>query len=137
METQMSIFDQPENTAKVVTLRPRVVTPAARLTDPDSSHEAAEQHTKSGKRNANYWIVVLALQQLYAIRGHGITAGELTQYINETEQSHFLDYHEVVRRLSDSKNVDTWVGSKRLCSVRRSNIPVQQWYPMDSKPRAA
>lgn len=135
MENQMSIFDQPEKNAKVIPMRPRVVTPASRRSDPETSHLAAEQHTKSGKRNTNYWIVVLALGELYAMRQHGITAGELTQYINEQERSHFLEYHEVVRRLADAKEVDAWAGSKRQCSVRRN--PAQQWYPKDSGPKAA
>lgn len=42
MNAQLDLFDQP---------RPRAVAmPAARRTDPESSHQAAEIHTLSGKR---------------------------------------------------------------------------------------
>ena len=42
MSAQLALFDQPSHRI--------IATPAARRTDPESSHLAAEQHTRSGRR---------------------------------------------------------------------------------------
>jgi len=42
MNAQLTLFDQPSHRI--------IATPAARRTDPESSHRVAEQHTRSGRR---------------------------------------------------------------------------------------
>ena len=69
--------------------------PAARYTDPASSHEAEHAHTTSGKRACNRDYV----RQLVALHP-GATARELARWAKLADLP-VTDYHEVMRRLND------------------------------------
>ena len=83
----------------------------ARSSDVETSHDAAEQHERSGKAGHNRSLV------LQAVREHsGMTAAELGQITG-------LGHIETQRRLSDLKNdnlVAMWPARK--CSVNGTNM---------------
>ena len=69
----------------------RIQTPAARRSDPDTSHEAAEHVTRSGARQRHIEIVIAA------VRAHpGLTSLELADVCG-------LERHEVARRTADAE----------------------------------
>lgn len=69
----------------------RIETPAARSSDPQSSHEAAEHVTSSGMRQRHIEIVIRA------VREHpGLTSLELADVCG-------LERHEVARRTADAE----------------------------------
>jgi hypothetical protein len=70
--------------------------PAARYTDPASSHEAEHKHTTSGKRACNRDYV----RQLVSLHP-GSTARELARFAKLADLPANLPYHEVMRRLND------------------------------------
>jgi len=74
---------------------PMIETPAARNTDPETSHAAADNITSSGKR-ASHQRQILDLLR----RCDGRTSAELA-VLAEREGFPHLDRHEVARRLSD------------------------------------
>lgn len=69
----------------------RVETPAARRSDPESSHEAAEQMVRSGRRQAHVAVVVRAVRE-----NPGLTSYELALVCG-------LERHEVARRTADAE----------------------------------
>lgn len=69
----------------------RIATPAARCTDPESSHEAAEEHTRSGKRHTQRQLVAAAVRA-----NPGMTASELAKRCD-------LDRHMVSKRTAESR----------------------------------
>ena len=109
-----------------------VQTPAARSIDPETSHIAAEKHTKSGKRYAHKALVLKTLRREYMRYGRGFTGGELTELINRSGNS--MDHTEVVRRLSDMTSseaqclMEDGKAVKRRCRVRGSMARV--WVPI-------
>lgn len=69
----------------------RIETPAARFSDPITSHEAAEHVTSTGQRQRHLSIVVAA------VREHpGLTSLELADVCG-------LERHEVARRTADAE----------------------------------
>jgi hypothetical protein len=74
---------------------PTVETPAARATDPETSHIAAEQITASGKR-ASHQREILDLLR----RCDGRTSAELAALAQREGLAH-LTRHEVARRLPE------------------------------------
>ena len=99
--------------ATQITLLP----PAARNSDPETSHEAAEQVTESGTR----WTQINALVRL--VRRHpGLTGNELARYGILTER-------QLSRRLSDAHKANLiYPGKKRKCSETGFNA--RSWYPV-------
>jgi len=101
-------------------------TPAARATDPCTSHEAAEQHTASGDRAAAQQMV------LGAIRRHGqggITADELAQAAG-------IDRYTISRRLPELRDAGrVFVRGYPLSPERRkstlSNRQSMVWRPVE------
>lgn len=69
----------------------RIATPAARGTDPSSSHESAEHITSTGTRRRHMTIVVCAVAAY-----PGLTSAELAPLCG-------LERHEVARRTSDAE----------------------------------
>ena len=87
-----------------------------RNSDPVSSHAAAHTINQSGRRQTNLAKVMTALRE-----HEGSTAGELSVYLPE------LEYHEVVRRLSDAeKTGKAFTCGKRKCSARGTQA--REWY---------
>lgn len=84
----------------------RIETPAARATDPQSSHAAADLVTSTGTRQNHIAIVI------EAVRAHpGRTSAELTRYTG-------LERHEVARRTSDAETAGAiHKGAIRRCDV--------------------
>ena len=90
--------------------------PNVRNSDPVSSHAAAHTINQSGRRQTNLAKVMTALRE-----HEGSTAGELSVYLPE------LDYHEVVRRLSDAEKLGkAFTCGKRKCSARGTQA--REWY---------
>lgn len=84
----------------------RVETPAARATDPATSHSAAEDVTRSGQRATNQRIVAST------VAAHpGCTSRELTLYCS-------LDRYEIARRMSECVTAGTVArGKSRECAI--------------------
>ncbi|WP_423820858.1 hypothetical protein V5738_10995 [Salinisphaera sp. SPP-AMP-43] len=95
----------------------RVETPAARASDPGTSHDAAEHVTGKGTRHRQRLIVA------QAVAAHpGCTAKELAEYCEE------LDRYDVGRRLSECKTAsDVIEGDARKCNL--SGRSALTWYP--------
>lgn len=89
---------------------PRVIeTPAARATDPITSHIAADLHTASGKRGTNVAHVIDLVTRM-----PGLTSAELALHSPLTR-------HEVARRLPEAESAGAVrKGEKRRCSVNGS-----------------
>lgn len=101
----------------------RVVdTPAARATDPETSHIAAAEHTASGKRGTNV-AHVIDLVRLHP----GCTSAELARHTSLTR-------HEVARRLPEAETAGALhKGGKRRCA-QNGSLAVT-WWPFEG-PRA-
>ncbi|KAF1009517.1 MAG: hypothetical protein GAK28_00155 [Luteibacter sp.] len=104
---QSTMFDRPL----------RVIdTPAARSTDPETSHIAAAEHTASGKRGTNV-AAVIDLVRLHP----GCTSAELARYSTLTR-------HEVARRLPEAETAGAvQKGPKRRCNCNGTLAVV--WIP--------
>lgn len=92
------------------------LSPAARTTDPVSSHLAADDHTASGKRGRHIGIVIDAVR-----RHPGKTSAELAPICG-------LERHEVARRTSDAERC----GAIRKGQIRRCDISGRSavtWWP--------
>ena len=93
---------------------PDVRTPAARATDPDTSHTAAEAVTRSGVRAHQQRQVLAALRQW-----PGCTSAELAQRAS-------MDRYAVARRLPELAPEFAWRGGSRTCGV--SGRPAVTWW---------
>jgi len=94
-----------------------VETPAARATDPVTSHIAAAEHTASGKRGSN---VAAVIDLVRAAPGH--TSAELSRHSRD------LTRHEVARRLPEAETAGAvFKGAKRRCEVNGSLA--MTWWP--------
>lgn len=102
---QLSMFDGSDHLAE----------PLARKTDPETSHEAAREHRKSGKLTQSMSDVLAAVRKY-----GGLTAVELAL------QS-CLDRYEVSRRLADLRHAGLvrWGGS-RVCEVNKRKM--ETWW---------
>ena len=92
--------------------------PLAHTTDPSSSHEAVERHTKSGRRVTN-------CERVYGVvkRYPGWTAKELSYF----GIAHRIDAHELRRRLTDLKNQGRIErGEQRTCRI--AGTKACTWY---------
>ena len=108
---QESMFDRP--------LR-RIETPAARASDDDTSHIAADIHTASGKRHSNMAAVV---GMVTASPGH--TSAELAHLHRHLG----LTRHEVARRLPEAVTAGAVTkGYKRRCAANGSLATT--WWPV-------
>lgn len=93
-----------------------VDTPAARATDPETSHIAAEQHTASGQRGSNVAAVIDLVRA-----SPGRTSAELARHSRLTR-------HEVARRLPEAETAGAvYKGAKRRCEVNGSLA--MTWWP--------
>lgn len=88
----------------------RVLTPAARNTDPVTSHQAVEQVTKTGKRVAHQAHV------LELIRAHpGLTTAELARHTS-------MPRAEIARRAPELRTAgDAYNGPVRKCTACGNN----------------
>ena len=94
----------------------RVETPAARRTDPETSHEAAEVHTVSGKRAEQQAITVAAVRAF-----PGRTMQELAALTDN-------DRYMFGRRISECETAGLVKrGTKRVCKVTRRTA--EAWWP--------
>lgn len=94
---------------------PDVRTPAARSTDPGTSHAAAESVTKSGVRAHQQRQVLAALREW-----PGCTSAELAQRAN-------IDRYAVARRLPELVPTFAVQGPARRCAI--SGRPAVTWRP--------
>lgn len=108
MNAQLDLFAQP---------RPRAVaTPAARRTDPESSHQAAEIHTLSGKRAHQQDQAAAAVRKF-----PGRTSFELATCTD-------LDRYMLARRLPECETAGrVRRGAQRACSV--TGRLAMEWLP--------
>lgn len=88
-----------------------IQTPAARASDPETSHEAAKSITASGERRRQQ-VQVLAL----VVASPGCTAGELAEVAADWEVG--VDYFAIQRRVSELEPQFVRRGETRRCSVR-------------------
>lgn len=112
--TQLSLLDVAEARSRP----PRVETPAARSTDPETSHEAATAITGSGKR-ARQQRAIVALVRRYP----GRTAGELAKLVVAGDHSDLPDdeiacYQDIQRRFNELEPQFVHRGDKRRCTRR-------------------
>jgi len=91
-----------------------IQTPAAKNTDPITSHMAVDEVNGSGKRITNQQIVLDALRLM-----NGSTGAEIAKESG-------LEVHEVRRRLNDLAGLFASQGSHRKCKV--ANRVVQTWW---------
>ena len=95
-----------------------MLNPIARTTDPQSSHEAAAEHTASGRRESHVARVTNAVRSR---PGH--TGREIAQRLG-------MDYHETVRRLNDARQRGViYQGDRRHCRAG-SRGRVVTWWPV-------
>lgn len=93
---------------------PDVRTPAARATDPDTSHIAAETVTKSGVRAHQQRQVLAALREW-----PGCTSAELARHAH-------MDRYAVARRLPELVPQYAFQGGSRECQI--SGRPAVTWW---------
>lgn len=94
------------------------LSPAARSTDPITSHLASEEHTASGKRACHIAIVIDAVR-----RHPGMTSAELAPICK-------LERHEVARRTADAEKC----GAIRKGEIRKCDIGGRcavTWWPAE------
>ena len=90
--------------------------PAARTSDPSSSHDAAERVTDSGKRNANVVTVVDCVSKYPSN-----TSGEIARLCG-------LERHEAARRTADAEHAGAVKkGEQRVCAL--SGRKAVTWWP--------
>lgn len=83
-----------------------IQTPAARSNDPESSHAAADEVTKSGVRHCQMALVVDLVHKT-----NGKTSRELASVHNQ-------DRHMVARRLSEAETAGEVIkGNSRVCMI--------------------
>lgn len=102
----------------------RVETPAARATDPDTSHLAAEEITASGARAEQQ------AQTIAAVREHpGCTMSELARRTG-------LDRYMLGRRISECETAGAvFRGLKRRCLV--TGRMAEPWFAVDPEMKSA
>ena len=100
--------------------KPDVRTPAARATDPDTSHAAAEAVTKSGVRAHQQRQVLAALREW-----PGCTSAELARHAH-------MDRYAVARRLPELVPLFAFRGVSRNCHV--SGRPAVTWWALNVNP---
>lgn len=103
----------------------QLLNPIAHNIDPETSHEAAEQHTASGRREYHGQIV-LELVKRYP----GLTAVELWEMANPQVKAVLKEAQECRRRLSDLNGIKVKQGPARKCSVKGTRQVV--WYAVDT-----
>lgn len=98
----------------------RIETPAARSTDPATSHLAADTITASGQRHAQL------VQTIQAVEQHpGLTSYELSVRTG-------LDRYMLARRLPEAVTAGRVVkGGARECTVTRHKATL--WWPVDDR----
>ena len=88
---------------------------AARTHDPETSHEAAEKVTASGKRETDCNIVLAVLKDRT-----GLTTKEIAQRCS-------LTYHQVARRMIDLEHSNLiFRGAPKMCSI--GAVSVLSWW---------
>lgn len=93
-----------------------VETPAARATDPDTSHEAAEVHTASGRRAQQQAMTVAAVRAF-----PGCTMQELSEKTG-------IDRYVLGRRISECETAGLVKRAPgRTCSV--TGRTAEPWFP--------
>lgn len=103
---------------------------AARISDPSTSHAAAERVTKSGQRQTNTLRVIELVE-----RFPGRTSMELAALESSTANALFragLSRHEIARRLPDAElqpGRGVKRGDKKVCLV--SNNSAITWWPKE------
>lgn len=96
-----------------------VETPAARVTDPITSHLAADKHTASGRRGSNMQAAADLVRRM-----PGCTSWELSKHIDLGDDT----YHELARRLPEAVRAGVVAkGASRTCSV--SGNLATTWWP--------
>ena len=95
-----------------------MTTPISRTTDPGTSHLAAEEVTKSGRRESHVAKVMAVVR-----KEPGLVAHEIAPRAG-------LDYIEAVRRLSDAKNRGL---ALQGAPVKWKNRPCVTWWPEETK----
>jgi len=98
-----------------------IQTPAARNTDPVTSHLAIEQMNKSGNRVTQQDLVRNIVEDM-----PGKTAAEYAQELQK--RGHDLEHVQVQRRLSDLDFLAVEKGERRKCSVKGSKMVT--WRPI-------
>lgn len=101
-------------------VQPDVRTPAARSTDPESSHIAAESITKTGVRAHQQRQVLAALRQW-----PGSTSAELARHAH-------MDRYAVARRLPELVPLFAFRGATRACTT--NGRPATTWWPLNLNP---
>ena len=94
-----------------------IQTPAARNTDPETSHMAIEAITKSGKRmiDQEKVIEVMAIAELNG--GIPMTGGEIAKKLTDRHPGEKWDNTKAIKRLCDLKGVNVNQLDKRKCGV--------------------
>lgn len=101
-------------------LATNIQTPAARNTDPKSSHLAAAEMNKTGKRQTH----INQLAQV-VVANPGKTSAELAFIVADAHPH--LTRHEVARRLPDGEGQVFFKGESRKCS--QTNRLCITWWP--------
>lgn len=114
---QANLFDGHHRGTRTMSIQ----TPAARSTDPETSHEAAEGVTRSGVRSEQQ-IAVLRLVEWWPGRTAGELAGEATDAATPWFAALPADedacYFAIQRRVSELEPQFVRRGESRVCSVR-------------------
>lgn len=97
-----------------------IQTPAARNTDPATSHLAAQAITKSGLRHSHNKLCLKAVQD-----NPGVSSARIAQIAG-------IDRHQAARRLSDIAGISVEKGEPARCDLCRGQLCVT-WWPMNNQ----
>jgi hypothetical protein len=118
-DDQQALFE-PKRQAGVLLGYEPPLAPAARLTDPETSHEAAEKVTSGGTRRRDMADILAVVR-----RAPGLTYREI-----HARLPHIAEPATVAKRLSDLERVgEIEKSDKRVCRI--GGNPCTTWQPRD------
>lgn len=101
-----------------------LLNPIAANCDPATSHIAAEDQTRSGKRDRHAKIVLAMVRS-----NPGQTACELWELATAADRAELHEMQRVRQRLSDMNGVNVVQGPSKICTVRGTRQ--MTWFPID------
>jgi hypothetical protein len=104
----------------------RIETPAARSTDPVTSHLAAEAITKSGERQRQIDIIAAFVRE-----NPGLTSKEIAVAMDREG----IDRYTTGRRLPDAEGIYVKRGAARRCTASKGMPLCITWWPLKRKYR--
>lgn len=104
-----------------------IQTPAARSTDPETSHIAAEAITKSGTRGSDQQkVLAFVINEDYKCEAP-MTGAEIAKGLQDIYPFEDWPREKAMKRLGDLKGVKVKHGERRACTVLKNNPVCVTW----------